>query len=286
MSKVYKTISGVPYLKEPGICVLGSTAFNYLGIENYVSSFDPELEFEGYLDDLEDTCKLHKPIDGSMISKTSGQICYQSFSPNRTKNNNIDKYITNIKKQSHFSVLEHANYTLLLYGVSRSLTMEFNRHRHMSPSQVSQRYVDGKCLRFVERPDFQNDEELHTMFESRIDKAYFDYHKLAEILMDRQENDPTLVNLSKTDRRKMCNQAARALLPNETEAPVVYTGNARAWRSVINKRATEHAEVEIRKLAVMVLETLQKLDLYLFNDYEIYELPSGHLAARTEYTEV
>jgi len=38
-------------------------------------------------------------------------------------------YLENIKKQGHGSVLEHANYSLLLEGVSRSLTHELVRHR-------------------------------------------------------------------------------------------------------------------------------------------------------------
>src|SRR5215208_5577829 len=39
------------------------------------------------------------------------------------------EYPENIKPQGHGSVREHANYTLLLEGVSRSLTHELVRHR-------------------------------------------------------------------------------------------------------------------------------------------------------------
>ena len=53
------------------------------------------------------------------------------------------EYLDNIKKQGHGSVLEHANYSLLLEGVSRSLTHELVRHRAgFAYSQLSQRYVD------------------------------------------------------------------------------------------------------------------------------------------------
>ena len=55
-----------------------------------------------------------------------------------------------------------------------------------------------------------------------------------------------------TLRRKQARQAARAVLPNATETRIVVTGNYRAWRHFIAMRATEHADVEIRELAVAV----------------------------------
>ena len=39
------------------------------------------------------------------------------------------------------------------------------------------------------------------------------------------------------------------MLPNATETRIVVTGNYRAWRHFIAMRATEHADVEIRRLA-------------------------------------
>ena len=62
-------------------------------------------------------------------------------------------YLDNIKKQGHGSVLEHANYSLLVEGVSRSLTHELVRHRAgFAYSQLSQRYVDEKDASFVVPP--------------------------------------------------------------------------------------------------------------------------------------
>src|SRR5437773_10638219 len=59
-------------------------------------------------------------------------------------------YLDNIKNQGHGSVLEHANYSLLLEGVSRSLTHELVRHRAgFAYGQLSQRYVDEPEANFV-----------------------------------------------------------------------------------------------------------------------------------------
>src|SRR5258706_7447978 len=61
----------------------------------------------------------------------------------------------------------------------------------------------------------------------------------------------------KVHRRKMAREAARAVLPNATETKIVVTGNARAWRTMLELRSSEGAELEIRRLAVMVLRVLQ-----------------------------
>jgi hypothetical protein len=79
-------------------------------------------------------------------------------------------------------------------------------------------------------------------------------------------------------------QAARAVLPNATETRIVVTGNYRAWRHFIAMRATEHADVEIRALAVECLRQLQGLAPSVFSDFAISELPDGSAIAASPYT--
>ena len=78
-----------------------------------------------------------------------------------------------------------------------------------------------------------------------------------------------------TLRRKQARQAARAILPNATETRIVVTGNYRAWRHFIAMRATEHADVEIRQLAVECLRQLQREVANVFADFEIATLDDG-----------
>jgi thymidylate synthase (FAD) len=80
---------------------------------------------------------------------------------------------------------------------------------------------------------------------------------------------------SATLRRKQARQAARAVLPNATETRIVVTGNYRAWRHFVAMRATEHADVEIRALAVECLRQLQKAAGNVFADFTISTLPDG-----------
>src|SRR6202000_2028017 len=78
-----------------------------------------------------------------------------------------------------------------------------------------------------------------------------------------------------TLRRTQPREAARAILPNATETRIVVTGNYRAWRHFIAMRASEHADVEIRELAIACLRELNRVAPNAFADFEITELPDG-----------
>jgi len=182
------------------------------------------------------------------------------------------------------SVLEHASFNFLLYGISRSVTHELVRHRAGAAfSQISQRYVSGSVLRFVERPEYQEDPDLHRLFEERADRAAAEYEAMAELLLERQEGGASMLSADyRTDARKKVQQTARSLLPNETEAPMVFTGNVRALRHIIEMRADAHAESEIRNLALRLFLCLRTVDPILFGDYELGELPDGTYTVSTE----
>ena len=210
--------------------------------------------------------------------------CYASFGPKRTTNDNAASYFERLTSAGHGSVLEHASFNFLLYGISRSVTHELVRHRAgVGISQISQRYVSGAVLRFVERPEYQEDEELHRLFEERADRAAAEYEAMAERLLGRQEGGASMLTADyKTDARKKVQQTARSLLPNETEAPMVFTGNVRALRHIIEMRADAHAESEIRNLALRLFLCLRTADPILFGDYELGELPDGTYTVSTK----
>jgi flavin-dependent thymidylate synthase len=211
--------------------------------------------------------------------------CYMSFGARRTKNQNAAAYFERLTSAGHGSVLEHASFSFLLYGISRSVTHELVRHRAgVGISQVSQRYVSGAVLRFVERPEYGEDEELHRLFVERADRAAAEYEAMAQRLLGRQEGGSARLSADyKTDARKKVQQTARSLLPNETEAPMVFTGNVRALRHIVEMRADAHAESEIRDLAVRVFLCLHTADPILFGDYEIGKLPDGTFTVATEH---
>jgi thymidylate synthase (FAD) len=278
-SPVYRTATGTPYLKAPGVVMLARPQTNVAGLAGFLEGFDSELRFPEYLDD-----PTRLP-DSSQLCKTAGQTCYMSFGPRRTKNENAAAYIERLTSAGHGSVLEHASFSFLLYGISRSVTHELVRHRAgVGFSQISQRYVSGAVLRFVERPEYQEDEELHRLFEERANRAASEYGEMADLLLDRQGGGNSMLSADyKTDARKKVQQTARSLLPNETEAPMVFTGNVRALRHIIEMRADAHAESEIRNLALRLFLCAVTADPILFGDYKIGELPDGTYTVTTEH---
>lgn len=274
---VFKSAQNTPYLTAPGVVLIAKPQVELAGVRNFLEGFDSGLGFTSYLDDA-------TPLaSGAQLCKIAGQTCYASFSPKRTMNREAGRYFKNIMESGHGSVLEHANFSFLLYGISRSLTHELIRHRAgFGFSQLSQRYVSGRVLRFVERPEFQDGGKFHQLFLERIDRAYAEYHQLADALLAEQGSGATILSAeAKTDLRKKVNQAARGLLPNETETIMVITGNVRAWRHVIEMRASDHSELEIRSLAVRLFLCLRAIEPVLFGDYQLSELQDGTYSVAT-----
>ena len=223
---------------------------------------------------------LGEGTDGERLAEFAGRLCYMS--QRNPAGRTTREYLENIKKQGHGSVLEHANYSLLLEGVSRSLTHELVRHRAgWAYSQLSQRYVDESEAHFVVPPAIAGDEALERAWREQVEAAQASYVALVERLMERYG-----WVADKVHRRKMAREAARGVLPNSTETKIVVTGNARAWRTMLELRSSEGAELEIRRLAVAVLRVLQREAPAFFSDFEIFSAADRREAARLQYHKV
>lgn len=281
-SQVYLTKTGTAYLKGPGLTLISKPDVGISGILDFLEGFPKDYEFTKY---LKDPVKL-PPAE--KLTKIAGQTCYMSFGPKRTWNKDAQKYFDNIILSGHGSVMEHATFSFLIWGVSRSFTHEIVRHRAgCAYSQVSQRYVSGRVLRFVERAEYQKDKHLHQLFEERIDRAYKEYSEMADYLYAKQGKGYKILSGSqKTDLRKKVQQVSRSLLPNETEAPIVVTANVRAWRHMINMRASDHAEVEIRNVFFNIYKILKEVSPMLFKDFKVVHLPDGTYSVKTGFPKV
>ncbi len=210
---------------------------------------------------------------GQALAEFAGRACYQSWrKPNPATATNAG-YLRHILEVGHLSVLEHGVVSFYISGISRSLTHELIRHRHFSYSQLSQRYVPERDASMVEPDIIANDPELHAKFVAAADASLAAYTELLEGL--EKKCAAAGDGASGTMIKKQARQAARSVLPNATETRIVVTGNYRAWRHFIAMRATEHADVEIRALAISCLRELQKAAGNVFADFVISELPDG-----------
>jgi thymidylate synthase (FAD) len=239
---------------------------------------DPQVVAQ-FLADHESTWSTDTERGAERLCEIAGRLCYMSFGKGRKSN---AEYMANIIESAHGSVLEHAVWNFIITGVSRSFTHELVRHRAgFGYSQLSQRYVDETTADFIEPDCIANDPELHAVWLAAIQQAHAAYCRLVEGLARTFASEP-----DKTLRRKLARQAARSVLPNATETKIFVTANARALRHFIEARANEHAEVEIRRVAVLLLRLLQKESPNVFGDYEVVKLPDGTEVARTTHRKV
>lgn len=201
---------------------------------------------------------------GPALVEFAGRACYQSWSKPNPKTATNAGYLRHIIDVGHFSVLEHASVSFYITGISRSCTHELIRHRHFSYSQLSQRYVPEKDSRVVVPPGMEDDADLRHILTEAADAARATYSELLAKLEAKFADQPNAIL-----RRKQARQAARAVLPNATETRIVVTGNYRAWRHFIAMRASEHADVEIRRLAIECLRQLAAVAPAVFADFEV-----------------
>lgn len=182
----------------------------------------------------------HEPSQAELI-EYGGRRCYDASGRKSEKTKTSYGYIGNIMDQNHLSVLEHAHFSFLFEGVSRSLTHEFVRHRHFSYSQESQRYVlSTKHPEVVVPPALLNDPIEIDRFVSSIEEAWELYEDTYAALVDQGHG------------RKQASEAARAYIPNAAATSIVVSGNARSWMEFIQKRDADGADAEIRRLAGIV----------------------------------
>lgn len=215
---------------------------------------------------------------GEALAEFAGRACYQSWDKPNPRTATNAAYLRHILEVGHTSVFEHASVSFYITGISRSCTHELIRHRHFSYSQLSQRFVPEHDSKVVPPPAIEDDPELLAIFEKVADSSREAYAELLTALEAKFADVPNPML-----RRKQARQAARSVLPNATETRIVVSGNYRSWRHFIGMRATEHADTEIRGLAIDCLRKLQDLAPNVFADFEISRMDDGSEIAISPY---
>lgn len=221
-----------------------------------------DLGYKAHLDD-DPLLPLFSDTDADELAEFAGRTCYLSYGrPNPATRANED-YLGHVIDNGHESVIEHASATFHIHA-PRSVLVELERHRHLSFSVVSQRYVEPiSKIRLLHLPPAiealsESDpvayHEVMTEFDNVADSVKDAYEVAFEVLRERG------VPL------KQAREAARAVLPNALDTPMVVTGNMRAWKHVIRIRYHEAADAEIRELAGQILWQLREIAPNTFQD--------------------
>lgn len=193
--------------------------------------------------------------DADYLIEFAGRGCYHSYHRPNPKTEQHENYLNRtIFEQEHGSIAEHATATLHFKGVSRAFLAEITRHRTLSFSVRSQRFVNEGNSKIVRPPAIVEGSDEAQLLN--------DFNNIAIEFYD------TLVaNLTEGAylTRKQVREAARAVLPNGTETHIVATGNLRAWIQVLQRRLDPGADEEMRQVMQLALKELQKVSPTLFN---------------------
>ncbi|MCD6163672.1 MAG: FAD-dependent thymidylate synthase [candidate division Zixibacteria bacterium] len=188
------------------------------------------------------------------------RTCYLSFhryDPPKSTEELLKKVI----RKRHHSVLEHASATFRIKGGSRVFTHELVRHRLMSPSQESQRYVcyadkpkrkKTKDFEFVAPPCFVGEGyDFTDEYNRQVEQCYNLYEKMLDAGIPPED--------------------ARYILPNATTSEIVISSNFRELRHFFWVRTNPRAHWEIRKVAIDMLKIMKKEAPIVFWDFTIDE---------------
>lgn len=190
--------------------------------------------------------------DAETLLTMAGRNCYRSFHrPNEATYDDADYLRRTLGEQGHWSISEHATATLYFTGVSRAFLTELTRHRHLSFSVESQRFINANDANVVMPPAIRDlDKEEQDGFLLLAEESIEDYKAI----------QTALNHLPKKQR----NEAARALLPNAVETRMVVTGNLRAWNEVIQRRTQPDADAEIQEVMRLAKQALHTVSPIIF----------------------
>jgi thymidylate synthase (FAD) len=189
--------------------------------------------------------------DAEKLIEEAGRTCYLSFE--RIGADSAKDFIQKLIKMGHDSPLEHACATFKIENCSRAMTHQLVRHRLMSVSQQSQRYVDEENFSFVTPPTIPK--EFQKEFRDDMETIRQMYRKWRD------------KGLKKED--------ARFVLPNACTSEIVVTANFREWRHIIKLRTSPKAQWEIRAACTEILKILKGQAPTCFSDIEPGEDAGG-----------
>ncbi len=189
--------------------------------------------------------------DAEKLIEEAGRTCYLSY--DKIGANSASDFIQRLIKMGHDSPLEHACATFRIENCSRAMTHQLVRHRLMSVSQQSQRYVDEENFSFV-IPETLPAKDVDE-FKADMETIRLMYKKWRNKGLKRED--------------------ARFVLPNACTSEIVVTANLREWRHIIKMRTSPKAQWEIRIACTEIFKILKHHAPDCFNDIKIGENNTG-----------
>lgn len=255
----------------PEVYLLARPAINWEGMHDYLKSINGIV----WMDRAEGT-------NAEQLIEFAGRACYRSWQPGL--NANVTKvredsasYLENIINVGHGSVLEHAQFSFMIKGLSRVATHELVRHRvGVAISQESLRYVRLTDLDVWLPEALKTDHQGNTPVMpdgGSVEEA------VVSMVEQLEEMQGQLAKAFKLDDdgvpfeyKKAVTSAMRRIAPIGLATSMVWSANVRTLRHVLEMRTSRHAEEEIRLIFDQVGRIMQEEAPFLFADYNIEEV--------------
>ena len=181
--------------------------------------------------------------DSETLLERAGRLCYASLD----KLGANKRWLSARIGQGHESLIEHASATFYIRA-SRALTHELVRHRIVSYSQRSQRYVRETDVNYITPTELSREADPVTaeVFEEAMAAAWQSYRELLAAGVKPE--------------------IARYVLPNACTTEIVCTWNFRELRHIIKLRSGPAALPEFREVAEKIKGIIQKRAPDVFGD--------------------
>lgn len=185
----------------------------------------------------------------------AGRTCYKSG--DKIASDSAEKFIANIIKNGHESVLEHGSITAV-FVCDRGVSHEIVRHRLASYCQESTRYCNYSQDKF--------DNEITVIEPCFADADGMGYTRWKSSCMEAERSYFMLLDYGWTP------QEARSVLPNSLKTEIAITMNIREWRHFFNLRVFGKAGIphpQMRQVAWIAFDIFQENWPVLFRDLEV-----------------
>ena len=192
---------------------------------------------------------ISKPQNILKTVYTACRTCYSALSPEEINASADDeekmlKLIERVISSGHYSTIEHIQLSFAISNISRACTHQLVRHRHMSFSQKSQRYVKEKGeFDYIIPSQIAANAELKEKFEKHMQEVAQLYQEFVESGIKAED--------------------ARAILPNATASSMVASLNLRELIHLANLRLCTRAQLEIRTLIKKMCDEVIKEEPWL-----------------------
>ena len=189
----------------------------------------------------------------------------------------IPKLLNMLAKDGHHTPFEKSSIHFLV-------TSEIASHIHIIKHRIGVA-VNGESARYKELKDDKYhiqtdwDEEHVNRYISFMENSLHTYHDALSTLKIMYINQ----GMDETSARKRAKESARFYLPygNQIQADVMF--NFRSFYHFLSLRYSEHAQKEIRDIALLMLE--QVVQSNMFNEtLKAFELVDENMAIRKPFT--